>query len=80
MLKWLTKEEVQIITDALLFSSSCDIDADFSDSSYLDRMVEIAEKLKSNPSKRLNLYVGGVFEDEERSKRIGSNFLIKHEK
>jgi len=80
MIKFLTKEELQIITDALLFASTCDIDADFSDDSYLDRMVDVAEKLKSNPSQRLSIYVGGKFEDEKRAKRIGKNFHIKHEK
>lgn len=80
MIKFLTKEEVQIITDALLFTSSCDINADFDDDNYLDRMVDVAEKLKSNPSSRLKLYVGGIMEDEERSNRIGEKFMIKHEK
>jgi len=80
MIKFLTKEELQIITDALLFSSSCDISANFDGADYLDKMVDIAEKLKSNPSKRLTLYVGGVLEDPIRSMRIGKNFMIKHEK
>ena len=80
MIKFLTKEDLQIITDALLFSSSCDISADFNDGEYLDKMVDVAEKLKSNPSKRLSLYVGGIMEDKERSERIAESFLIKHEK
>jgi len=80
MFKWLTKEELQTITDALLFTSSCDISANFDDDNYLDGMVDIAEKLGSDPSKRLSIYMGGVLEDEERSKRIGKNFLIKCEK
>ena len=79
MIKFLTKEELQIITDALLFSSCCDISADFDDADF-KRMVDIAEKLKSNPSKRVKLYVGGVYEDQELAERIGKNFLITHEK
>ena len=69
MLKRLSKEEIQMITDALLFTCSCDISADFDNDS-----------LKGNPSKRLKLYVGGILEDEERSKRIAKKFLITHEK
>ena len=41
---------------------------------------DVAEKLKSNPSTKFSIYIGGVMEDEKRSKRIGKNFLIKHEK
>jgi len=79
MLKRLSKEEIQMITDALLFTCSCDISADF-DNDYFDRLLLVAEKLKGNPSKRLKLYVGGILEDEERSKRIAKKFLITHEK
>ena len=75
----LSKEEKQIITDALLFTSCCDISANFSPN-YLNRMVSVAKKLKSNPSKRLSLYMGGVFEEEDRAKDISKSFLIKHEK
>lgn len=80
MLKRLTKEELQIITDALLFTSCTDITADFNDTTYLDRMVDVAKKLKGNPSKRLTLYTGGISEEPERMERIGREFLIKNEK
>jgi hypothetical protein len=79
MLKRISKEERQMILDALLFTSSCDITADFDDE-YLDKLVEIAKKLGGNPSQRLSIFMGGVLEDEERSKDIAKNFLIKHEK
>ena len=79
MMKFLSKKELQMITDALLFSSSCEIIGNFDDT-HMDDMVHLAKKLKSNPSQNISLYKGGRFEEPERSELIKKGFSIRHEK
>jgi hypothetical protein len=72
----LTKEEKQIVIDALIFSSCCDICANWN-KDYQMKMLKIAKRLGTNPSENIELFKGGVYEDEKEAIFIDTNFNIR---
>lgn len=78
----LTNEEISLAIEALLFSASADMCAEWKPEHSVS-MIEVAKKLNymaKNDIEMKNIYLFGkqsLFEDKDTAKNIRKNFKIK---
>jgi len=72
-------KERQMLVDALLFFGCADIITTCK-YKYREKIIALAEKVGVDPSGKVSLFKGGMYEDEELAKRIENNFNIRIEK
>ena len=78
----LTKKEAQDIVDALLFSSTCDICADWERPRYAQfakLAKKVADEFKVDPSKDIYLFGSGIYEEKHSAglKKIFPKLRVK---